>query len=182
MDKGRCYLKLMYFRKTATALVEEGHALGFDEIVLQNVDCRNQTALALGEKNPEGKLLVKEDDCTLTISGAKFRYTMSKLTGMWQSMVWQGRKLLDRPMELNIWRAPTDNDMYIKLEWKRAHYDRPVIRAYETTYEKAGSNVQIHSTLSLSAETVQRMMDVAVTWTVNAAGEIETSISVLRNP
>ena len=182
MDKGRCYLKLMYFRKTATALVEEGHALGFDEIVLQNVDCRNQTALALGEKDPEGKLLVKEDDCTLTISGAKFRYTMSKLTGMWQSMVWQGRKLLDRPMELNIWRAPTDNDMYIKSEWKRAHYDRPVIRAYETTYEKAGSNVQIHSTLSLSAETVQRMMDVAVTWTVNAAGEIETSISVLRNP
>ena len=32
----------------------------------------------------------------------------------------------------SIWRAPTDNDMYIKSEWKKAHYDKAYTRAYTT--------------------------------------------------
>lgn len=42
----------------------------------------------------------------------------------------QALKWLNHPMELNIWRAPTDNDMYIKAQWKKAHYDEAGIRAY----------------------------------------------------
>ena len=48
-------------------------------------------------------------------------------------MCYANQNLLDRPMELNIWRAPTDNDRNIKNTWMRAQYDRTVTRAYETT-------------------------------------------------
>ena len=47
-------------------------------------------------------------------------------------MKFAGREYLNHPMELNIWRAPTDNDMYIKSEWKKAHYDKAYTRAYTT--------------------------------------------------
>ena len=180
--KGRCYLKVTYFCKLTSSLIPTEHELGFDEIELQNTDNRNQkNAAFIGEK-VEGVLSVDEDDCTLTVTGPDFSYTLNKLTGLWDAMIFNGKPLITRPINLNIWRAPTDNDMYIKQEWIRAHYDRTITRGYEVTYENADGVVNIHSTLSMAAETVQRMLDVAVHWTINAAGIIEMSMSTLRNP
>ena len=180
--KGRCYLKITCICRLSSGLIPADHELGFDEIRLQNTDNRNQKNAAFGAKEVQGALRMQEDDCTLTVIGENFRYIFSKLTGMWEKMEFGGEALLERPMNLNIWRAPTDNDMYIKQEWIRAHYDRTVTRCYETTCEMVGGNMHIHSTLSLSAETVQRMLDVAVHWSINAAGEIEMGMSAKRNP
>ena len=180
--KGRCYLKVTYRCKLTPELIPADHELGFDEIQLQNTDNRNQKNASFGTKDASGSLNVSEDDCRLTVTGADFTYTLNKLTGMWESMTFNGNQLITRPMNLNIWRAPTDNDMYIKQEWIRACYDRAVTRGYETTCETVDGNLHIHSTLSVSAETVQRMLDVAVHWSINAVGEIEMGMSVLKNP
>ena len=52
-------------------------------------------------------------------------------------------------MELNIWRAPTDNDMYIKAEWKKAHYDEAYTHAYkvEALQNKYGIIVMSHASV-----------------------------------
>ena len=178
--KGRCYMTVAYFCKLTSELIPADHMLGFDEIQLQNADNRNQKNAEFGVENAEGTLNVEEDDCSLTVIGDNFRYVLNKLTGMWDSMTFGGEALITRPMNLNIWRAPTDNDMYLKQEWIRAHYDRTVTRGYETTCEMVGGNLHIHSTLSMSAETVQRMLDVAVHWSINAAGEIEMGMSTKK--
>ena len=72
------------------------------------------------------------------------------------------------PMEVNIWRAPTDNDRKIRLEWKAAGYDRSKARAYDTTWEirrgVAGcvndESVIIHSTMSVAAAALQSVLDI----------------------
>ena len=38
-------------------------------------------------------------------------------------------------MEMNIWRAPTDNDRVVKRLWYEAGYDKMTQRAYDTTVE-----------------------------------------------
>lgn len=38
------------------------------------------------------------------------------------SITKKGEELLKEPMRLNIWRAPTDNDMFIKSEWKNFRF------------------------------------------------------------
>ncbi len=48
-----------------------------------------------------------------------FCYTYDKLTAFSRGWFTKTRVLLDRPMEYNIWRAPTDNDRNIKLEWMK---------------------------------------------------------------
>ncbi len=181
-NKGRCFLKITYICRLTSELIPSKHELGFDEIALQNIDNRNQKNAGFGAKDPEGSIAVEEDERRLIVSGENFSYTLNKLTGMWESMIFGSEELITRPMNLNIWRAPTDNDMYIKQEWIRAHYDRSVTRGYETTCETVGGNLHIHSTLSMSAETVQRMLDVAVHWSINAVGEIEMVMSTIRNP
>ena len=75
-------------------------------------------------------LSVKESDAEITVESPDFRYVFDRRTGLFSDMVFANRTLLDRPMEVAIWRAPTDNDQYIKLEWRRAQYDHAYARAY----------------------------------------------------
>ena len=97
--------------------------------------------------NPEGTASFgwKEDDHYLTVSTEQFSYTYNKFTGLFEEMCYANQNLLDRPMELNIWRAPTDNDRNIKNTWMRAQYDRTVTRAYETTAKEENGCVEIET-------------------------------------
>ena len=100
---------------------------------------------------------------------------------MFESLVFAGREYIDRPMELNIWRAPTDNDMYAKLEWKKAKYDEAYVRAYETDVEQSKEGVEITVKTSMSAATVQKILDAAITWKIDCDGAITSSIQVVKD-
>ena len=76
-------------------------------------------------------LTVMQTDASITVEGSTFRYVLDRRTGLFSSMSFANRSLLNRPMELNVWRAPADNDQYIKADWIRAQYDRAQARAYE---------------------------------------------------
>ena len=257
---GKVYLKVNYFLKNADALRPAGHALGFDEVKLENADgenqqvkswlqggasaadkgscksiCKKQTAsdpsfdpasdcaAVSAENSRENSQLSKAlqleaDDRYLTITGADFRYVYDQVKGVFAKLTAGGQDYLDRPMEWSVWRAPTDNDMYIRAEWSKAMYDRAVTRAYETEYafindtekgsadgnaaEAANKNsdpaencekndvqqkrdsysaIKIHSRMSMSGVTVQRMLDMDTTWTINTAGQISVKADVKRN-
>ena len=63
----------------------------------------------------DSELQVNENDTQIHIKGREFAYTIDKRTALFTEMKFAGREYLNHPMELNIWRAPTDNDMYIKV-------------------------------------------------------------------
>ena len=181
--KGRCYLKLNYFLKEAGELLPAGFPLGFDEIHLNNTDERNQKALEMwkAKTSTEQSITVTEGERCITVSAAAFTYVYDKFKGSFSKMTFRGKELLDRPMDLNIWRAPTDNDRKLKLHWMAAHYDRAVTRAYRTHYVAADSEVRIHSVVSIAALSVQKFMDIEIDWTVSVAGAVTASILVKRN-
>ena len=181
--KGRCYLKVNYALKHATELLPAGFCLGFDEIKLSNADERNQKALALWKTKAatEASISVEEGSRYLTISASNFSYQYDKFTGMFSKMTFEGKQLLDKPMNLNIWRAPTDNDRKLKLHWMAARYDRAVTRAYRTHYVAADSEVRIHSDVSISALSIQRFMDIEVDWTVSVNGAVTVNLLAKRN-
>lgn len=181
--KGRCYLKVNYALKNATEILPAGFALGFDEIKLSNSDERNQKALSIWKTKEatEASIRVEEGNRYLTISAANFSYQYDKFTGMFSKMTFEGRQLLDKPMDLNIWRAPTDNDRKLKLHWMAARYDRAVTRAYRTHFVAADSEVRIHSDVSISALSIQRFMDIEADWTVSVNGAVTVNLLVKRN-
>ena len=181
--KGRCYLKVNYALKHATELLPAGFALGFDEIKLNNSDERNQKALSIwkAKEATEASIRVEEGNRYLTISAANFSYQYDKFTGMFSKMTFEGKQLLDKPMDLNIWRAPTDNDRKLKLHWMAARYDRAVTRAYRTHFVAADSEVRIHSDVSISALSIQRFMDIEADWTVSVNGAVTVNLLVKRN-
>lgn len=180
--KGKCFLRLQYLQKKATELLPEGLGLGFDEIPLQTQDNRNQEVVRLLEKNcGGGSLQVTEDDRCLYVESDRFAYTYDKLTGLWKALSYGNRRLLERTMEFNIWRAPTDNDRNIKNQWMKANFDKMVTRAYETSWQRRENCVEVRTRLSISAVFTQRILDIAAVWTVWESGRIDMKLDCRRN-
>ncbi len=189
-DIGKCYLRVIYRNKTATPFAEEGYELGFEEIRLATKDCRNQAAVRHYESNAEtgvqsqrnpGDVCVDEDDTSLTITGHGFVYVFNKRTGLFDRMNVFGEELLMHPMEINVWRAPTDNDRKIKQKWLAARYDHTVTRVYKTVCAGKPDGVEISVQSSVSAMSIQKILEMDVKWTVGAKGELAAEFKVQKN-
>ena len=181
-ENGKCYLKLIYHLKKELPLLDEDHILGFDEIEVSKDDAKCKLAEKWMQKTAvDSELQVNENDTQIHIKGREFAYTIDKRTALFTEMKFAGREYLNHPMELNIWRAPTDNDMYIKSEWKKAHYDKAYTRAYTTEVVQGKHGVKITSHASVVAETVQKILDVTITWKIEAAGKIDADIAVTKD-
>ena len=181
-ESGKCYLKFIYHLKKEFPLLDEDHILGFDEIEVSKDGAKCKLAEKWLQKTAvDSELQVNENDTQIHIKGREFAYTIDKRTALFTEMKFAGREYLNHPMELNIWRAPTDNDMYIKCEWKKAHYDKAYTRAYTTEVVQGKHGVKITSHASVVAETVQKILDVTITWKIEADGKIDADIEVTKD-
>ena len=181
-ENGKCYLKLIYHLKKELPLLDEDHILGFDEIEVSKDNAKCKLAEKWMQKAAvDSELQVNENDTQIHIKGREFAYTIDRRTALFTEMKFAGREYLNHPMELNIWRAPTDNDMYIKAEWKKAHYDKAYTRAYTTEVVQGKHGVKIVSHASVVAETVQKILDVTITWTIDASGKIDADIEATKD-
>lgn len=181
-ESGKCYLKFIYHLKKELPLLDEDHILGFDEIEVSKDGAKCKLAEKWLQKTAvDSELQVNENDTQIHIKGREFAYTIDKRTALFTEMKFAGREYLNHPMELNIWRAPTDNDMYIKSEWKKAHYDKAYTRAYTTEVVQGKHGMKITSHASVVAETVQKILDVTITWKIEAAGKIDADIAVTKD-
>ena len=181
-NTGKVYLKLIYRLKKQMPLLEQGYELGFDEMKLANEDDRNRQAVKWMEQEKAiGTIHVKENDRQIVLQAKDFTYVLDKRTGLFEDMQFAGRSYMNHPMELNIWRAPTDNDMYIKQEWKKAHYDAAYTRAYRIKVLQNKHGVLIMEHVAVVADTVQKILDVKMTWKINEDGKIEAVIEAIKD-
>ncbi len=181
-NTGKVYLKLIYRLKKQMPLLEQGYELGFDEMKLANEDDRNRQAVKWMEQEKAiGTINVKENDRQIVLQAKDFTYVLDKRTGLFEDMQFAGRSYMNHPMELNIWRVPTDNDMYIKQEWKKAHYDAAYTRAYRIEVLQNKHGVLIMEHVAVVADTVQKILDVKMTWKINEDGKIEAVIEAVKD-
>ena len=179
---GRVYLKLSYQLKKELPLVPAGYVLGFDELLLENKDGRNQTAVKWTASDVAvSDIRVEEDDAWIVLNGDGFTYRLDKRTGLFSGLQYAGREYLNHPMELNIWRAPTDNDMYIRAEWEKAHYDEAYTRAYSEQILQNKFGVMIMCHAGVVAPTVQKLIDVEIMWKIDGAGRITAGITAVKD-
>ena len=133
-DKGRCFITITYVLKKEWHGLPAGHEVGFDEISVPTKDPRAlKAADILAETKAVGTIQVTHEGRFLILEGRCFTYKLDKLAGLFTSLKFRGQELLDRPIDFNLWRAPTDNDAPIADLWRWERLDHTVTRAYETT-------------------------------------------------
>ncbi|GAA1394733.1 glycoside hydrolase family 2 TIM barrel-domain containing protein [Luteococcus peritonei] len=180
-EAGRCQLRLEYRLRQGDALREAGQELGFDEVELATADPRNQHAARIAAPADGPSPQVVDDGDDIVVSGETFRYVFAKATGLPTSLQVAGAELLERPAEVNVWRAPTDNDSRIRLEWQRARYDQTTTRAYHCEAKVGDGQAVVTASMALVAPTIQPILRIEATWSIDGAGRITCRMCVRRS-
>lgn len=179
---GRCFLTLEYRLAADVPLLPAGHLLGFDQLPVPNADPRHAAARELDSATTvAGTLRAHSHREQVVVEGPGFTYTLDKRTGLLATALVAGTALLERPAELSIWRAPTDNDRNIQLEWRRAHYHEAYTRAYSTSVLTSDTHVIVESTISVVAPTIQPILRGALRWTIRPDGAIAVDLKAQRD-
>lgn len=89
--------------------------------------------------------------------------------------------LLTAPTQITIWRAPTDNDMYVSQKWKEMGYSDPSIRRYGFTINEEEDKVTLIFDLALYSVHVPRILNIRLSWEVYSDGHIDVSMKAERN-
>ena len=184
-EKGKTYLKISYHSRNALGkeILPKGYELGIEEIQLYTKDDRVQTALGLWEnrKTAGPDIGVEESERSIRVGNAQFTYVFDRLHGLMSEMEYGGKKFLDRPARLNLWRAPTDNDRHIRRLWEEAGYDRTDTYVYDSTWERTEEGVQIREKIAVIAVSVQKIADVKTVWNIWPDGKTEVTLEVEKS-
>lgn len=174
---GRCFIRFIYLQKHDAAFVAAGSELGFDQIELP------VTGTFISKKPAKfaEKVSICEDELTICVTGSSFKYVFSKPDGVFTKLIRGGRELIEKPMQYNIWRAPTDNDMYIRQEWEKAGYDRALVKVYKTSITETENSALITCKLSLTPIYIQPILHATAKYEITSTGEINVSIDTQRN-
>ena len=204
-DQGRCFLTITYALEKEWCGLPAGHELGFDEIRIPTAAPRAAAASAATALPPSPssdtvrRMNVREDDRFLVFEGENFTYRLNTLSGLFTSLRLGDQEMLDRPLDFNLWRAPTDNDVPVADLWKLERLDHTMTRAYEVKCDfddpscescvnpadgpaggTASARVSIRqSVASISVQPVLRMNNMI---TVFPDGRILLDISAVKDP
>ena len=197
-EKGRCFLCVTYILTNPLQGLPAGHELGFDDIEIRTSDQRNQTAVAMfpfanaettasssanaGSETASAALPeVTETGTDLVIEGSNFTYTLDTLSGRFTSLVKNGREILTKPVDFNLWRAPTDNDTPIMERWIFERLDHTVTRAYSVDWENTADAVVVRIRQSVAAMSVQPILRIEAICSIYPDGSIRMEIAAEKD-
>lgn len=133
------YIRFEFRYKEETVYSQKGELAGFEQFCLKKSANYRQIAerrQSADTDKPLKVLEVTESGKYIRVTGQDFRYTISRQTGLFDSMIWKGRNILEKPMNYETCRAPIDNDMGRTERWNKFYLDRLVPKHYATRIEK----------------------------------------------
>ena len=195
-ESGRSFLLVRYILAEPLLGLPAGSELGFDDLRIRTADDRNRlagsafpyiefagdhTAGSGKETLTEDPPAVAEDGTNLVITGRGFSYTLDTLSGRLTSLKTEGQEMLRRPVDFNLWRAPTDNDQPLTELWKYERLDHTITRAYSLTQETCGNAAVLHIRQSVAAVSVQPILRVQTTCGIYPDGTIRMEIQAEKD-
>lgn len=166
---GRYFLTVSFDLAENKVWAERGHNVGFRQFEL---------IAAKTEKTPLSRadmpaLRVEKVGRDYIVAGNGFKYTVSTISGFVSSIEYNRVKMLCGMPKFNLWRAPTDNDMYIKQQWIAEGFDRLNTHVYSVNVaEQSDKHITFETVLSVGGYTQIPVMKVNAKWTVYGSGDI----------
>ena len=158
-----------------TPLISAGHTLGYEQH--GEMECPAQLL-------PADETLVSCDEGArfVTVSGETFRYVFDKNTCALHTAVYNNEQLITRPAQLNIWRAPTDNDRKIRRQWENFFFDHAAPRAYGMKITQENNCVTLESIVSMVSPHLPPIITGCVQWVIDGTGDIRFNCHMEKNP
>jgi beta-galactosidase len=181
------FLTLRFALKEDTIWADAGHEVAWDQFKLPYIHLQ---ADGRTSQDAEKALQVTETAEVLRFQGEGFTLIFEKDSGKISSFTYQGTELLQSGLELNIWRAATDNDglkfaseidwLEHKLldQWIKHGLDHLQSSCDSLTWEQAGSQVKVQTVHTVKAEGAEYGFRHKITYTIHGDGDVETEHEV----
>ena len=164
---GRAYVNISFRNNVSLPWADAGYETSFNQYELP-IPKAPKT-----EEKCVYPVQIKENEHTVTVEAGETVYTVCKTCGLVSQITDNGKDMLTKPMRPTIWRAPTDNDMWIKSKWESEGYNNETVKCYGVTaaLDNAG-NAKIKAKLSLGAPSKFNFMTLDVTYTIYGTGKM----------
>lgn len=145
---GVCTLNLYFRTNLTTEWKDAGYEVGFEQVLLDSEPMKS-TPDAIAVKS---ELSVSDDEKFIAVRDGNKTYTVDKIHGLICSVNDNGKELLTSVITPNIWRAPTDNDRYIKNEWFKHGFDYMTNKCYSCELVSDNANeVVVKASMSMGS-------------------------------
>ncbi len=130
------------------------------------------------EKTVRAYAALTEDDFHVYAKGERFSYAFSKQLGQFDSLQVDGRERLAAPIELSLFRAIIDNEMYVRQEWKYFDQFRAenLDRMFNKVYDVRVEGGQIIADCSLAGVSRMPLLRYTLTVSVYDDGGMDWSV------
>ena len=162
------WLNLSFTLAQDTLWAQRGHEVAWAQFELPVKAAPPRVAVATMPR-----LSVEESGTEIEIGGEGFRLVFDKWTGAIASWEWNGERLLSAGPRLNVWRAPTDNDVHAAREWRRAGLDRLIHRVDRAAVTKTlAQAVQIEVESVLGGHSLAPAFRCRYLYTIYGTGDV----------
>ncbi|MBQ8817626.1 MAG: DUF4981 domain-containing protein [Clostridia bacterium] len=153
---GLCYLNLSFVLNRPRQWADEGYEICFEQLEL------NFARLA-PKIETSGGLVFKQDSASITVADGDTEYVIDRIGGLLTSVVKSGKPMISKAIEPTIWRAPTDNDRYVRVNWEKNGYDRMTVKCYSCeVIENSEKHISVETRLSLGAVAKRTLMHITL--------------------
>ncbi|MBP3395876.1 MAG: DUF4981 domain-containing protein [Clostridia bacterium] len=174
--RGICTLTVSARQNTSTPWSEVGYEVGFEQFLLAD----NTTESALTDCiGATARIATSTKGNTLTVETADTVYTVDLTSGRITGICHSGTELITAPIDLTVWRAPTDNDRGIKERWMKEEMHRAVTKCYGCRVtEETDKYVKLVAKLSLGGPIYRPILHTEATYTFFAEGGVTLDFDV----
>ena len=171
-----CALTVSLRQNVTTRWAENGYEVGFEQFTLSE---KKNTAKIADAISATANVKAEVYDDAFCIRTNETVYTVDRHHGLICSIEDRGTELLTTPIDLTVWRAPTDNDRRIRRKWEPAELQDAVTKCYacELT-EQTAQYVRVKADLSLGGKIYRPILHASVVYTFFAEGGVTLDFDV----
>lgn len=132
-------------QKEKTLWAEAGYVVAEEKLAIKSA---TKAMYDLAQLNDCEEIIVEDATSRLTLSNSKFEVVFSKITGTLNSYSYNEVKLIEKPIKLNTFRLPTDNDTRQSGSWDNMGLRNLSARGKGVEFEKSADGKTISVTLN----------------------------------
>ncbi|WP_051211644.1 glycoside hydrolase family 2 TIM barrel-domain containing protein [Butyrivibrio fibrisolvens] len=163
-DDKDAYVRFIFSYVEDTDYCKKGYEACFDQVRIGVSDVKeNKTKAEYAQPK------VSEEPLNITVDVGDVKYIFSKRFAKIISITRNGKELLQKPLEFNFFRAPTDNDSP-RGDWYRAHLNDYIIKGYDTEVTSADTKAFIKQKQTFGWSMYQPFATIDVVYTFSSEG------------
>ncbi|WP_373231225.1 glycoside hydrolase family 2 TIM barrel-domain containing protein [Cohnella sp.] len=165
------YVRFIFTQKHDTLWADKGYEMGFDQIFI----CQEPKIIEPAQVDVP--VVYSEDKKYIYISGKDFEYRFNKSIALFDQLNFNNKALIEKPMEYNAYRAPTDNE-WIKHKWNMFSFGSLTTKVYSISAEHADTHILISSRIALGGHSYHNTFHLQTEAAIFNSGEIKMKYTV----